>query len=51
MQGAGKRVARLSASIAGGLIVAAAVGFSAPAGAQPAPPMDGSPVSPGLGPT
>ena len=51
MQGAGKRMVRLSASIAAGLIVAAAVGFSAPAAAQPAPPMDGSPVSPGLGPT
>ena len=50
MQGAGKRLVRLSASIAVGLLVAAAVGISA-AGAQPAPPLDGNPVSPGLGPT
>ena len=51
MEGAGKRLGRLSTSIAVGLVVAAALGFSAPAGAQPSPPLDGNPVSPGLGPT
>jgi hypothetical protein len=34
-----------------GLILSAVGGVSAPANAQPAPPLDGNPVSPGLGPT
>jgi hypothetical protein len=32
-------------------LVVAVIGFSAPAAAQSGPPWDGSPVSPGLGPT
>ena len=50
MRGASKRLTRLSASIALGMILVALAGVS-PAGAQPAPPFDGDPVSPGLGPT
>jgi hypothetical protein len=50
VQRAGKTLGRLSASFAVGLILAA-VGLSAPAGAQPAPPLNGDPVSSGLGPT
>jgi Zinc carboxypeptidase len=50
MRGASKRLTRLSASIAFGLILVALAGVS-PAGAPPAPPFDGDPVSPGLGPT
>ena len=45
-----KRLGRLSASVAVGLILAA-VALAAPAGAQPIPPLNGNPVSPGLGPT
>jgi hypothetical protein len=37
--------------VASGLILSAVGGVSAPAGAQPAPPLDGNPVSHGLGPT
>jgi hypothetical protein len=33
------------------VLVASAAVLSAPAGAQPAPPWDGNPISPGLGPT
>ena len=50
MQRAGNGLGRLSASVAVGLILAA-VGVAAPAGAQPAPPLNGNPVSAGLGPT
>ncbi len=50
MQGTRKKLARLSASIGVGLILSVMVGVS-PAGAQPAPPLDGNPISPGLGPT
>jgi hypothetical protein len=50
VQGGSKTLARLSAFIILGLILAALIGAS-PAGAQLAPPWDGNPVSPGLGPT
>jgi hypothetical protein len=43
---------RISVSIALALVVVAgAIGMAAPAGAQTAPPWDGNPISPGLGPT
>jgi hypothetical protein len=45
-----KRMARLSLLVACGLIFAA-IALAAPVGAQTAPPFDGNPVSPGLGPT
>jgi hypothetical protein len=44
------RVGRLCASVVVALVLTA-VALAAPAGAQPAPPLDGTPVSPGLGPT
>jgi hypothetical protein len=50
VRGAHKKLARLSAGIGVGLILSVVIGVS-PASAQPAPPLDGSPVSPGLGPT
>ena len=46
---AGKRV-RVSACVASGFVFIA-MWFSAPAGAQSGPPLNGEPVSPGLGPT
>jgi hypothetical protein len=52
LEGALRRSSRISVSIAVALVVAAAaVGISTPATAQAAPPWDGNPVSPGLGPT
>ena len=51
MKGAARR-SRISVSIALALVVVAgAIGMAAPAGAQTAPPWDGNPISPGLGPT
>jgi hypothetical protein len=48
VQAARKRLARLVALVAFGLIVSAAA-VSAPVGAQLAPPFDGNPVSPDEG--
>ena len=50
VQKSGKQWARMFASAAAGFVFLA-MWFSAPAGAQSAPPFDGNPVSPGLGPT
>jgi Zinc carboxypeptidase len=50
LQGAVRRISRLSISTAVALLVAA-IAFSSPAAAQSGPPWDGNPVSPGLGPT
>jgi Zinc carboxypeptidase len=47
---AGKRLARMVASVASGFVFLA-VWFSAPASAQSGPPLNGEPASPGLGPT
>ena len=45
------RITKFSASMAVALVVSAVVAVSSPAGAQLAPPWDGNPISPGLGPT
>jgi Zinc carboxypeptidase len=50
MYRAGERLAKLSAAIGVGLVLSVVIAVS-PAGAQLAPPWNGNPVSPGLGPT
>jgi hypothetical protein len=52
LEAAVRRSSRISISIAVALVVvASAIGVTTPATAQLAPPWDGNPISPGLGPT
>ncbi len=51
MNGAAKTFPKVPVATVLALVVSAVVGIAGPASAQPDPPWDGNPISPGLGPT